>query len=92
MNVKNKIDILNNPEFICNRLNDHVEEKLHFEQPVDQGDLEDSDFDIHDTVTDVELKKEEFLSVPFETRQAVFEYCHSSEKMKHHTLQTVHTA
>ena len=54
VNVKNKIiDILNNPEFICDILNDEAEETLDFEQPVDQCDLEDSDFDIDDTVTNL---------------------------------------
>ena len=48
---------MNNPEFICDILNDEAGETLDFEQPVDQGDLEDSDFDIDDTFTDEELKK-----------------------------------
>ena len=90
MNVKNKIlDILNNSEFICDILNDEAEETLHFEQPVDQGDLEDSDFDIDDTFTDEESKKEEVPSIPFETRQAVVECWRSREKMNHRTLQAI---
>ena len=48
---------MNNPKFICDILNDEAKETLDFDQPVDQGDLEDSDFDIDDTFTDEELKK-----------------------------------
>ena len=90
VNVKNKIiDILNNPEFNCAILNNEAEEMLDFKQPVDQRDLEDSDFDIDDTLTVEELKKEEVPSIPFGTRLAVVEHWHSSEKMKHSTLRPV---
>ena len=90
VNVKNKIiDILNNPEFMWDTLNDEAEEMLDFEQPVDQGDLKDSDFDMDDTFTDEELIKMEVRSIPFEIRQAVVEYWRRSEKMKHRTLQAV---
>ena len=46
-NVKNEItDILNQPESICNMFNDEEKDTLDFELPVDERDLEDSDFGI----------------------------------------------
>ena len=47
VNLKNKIiDILNQPESICYTFNDEAEVTLDFELPVDEYDLEDSDFGI----------------------------------------------
>ena len=66
-------------------LNDEAENMLDFELPVDESDLEDSDFDIdenYETFADKELEKEEVWIIAFETKQAVVEYCRSRKKIK----------
>ena len=78
VNVKNKIlYILTQPESICDMFNEEAEDMLDFELPVDECNLENSDFWMHENkemFADKELEKEEVKCITFETKQAVAEY------------------
>ena len=71
VNVKNKIiNILNQSESICECLI-KKREILDFELPVDECDLEDSDFDAdenNETFGDKESEKGEVRNIPFQTK------------------------
>ena len=57
--------------------NDEAENTLNFELPVDESDLEDSNFGIdenYETFDDKELEKEEIPIIALETKQAVVDY------------------
>ena len=65
---------MNQPESISDLFADEVKKRLNFKLPVDECDLEDSDFDIeenNETFADKKLEKKKFIIIPFETKQAV---------------------